>query len=164
MHSNETTQSKKKLNKRPKAGRPKAIIDWEKVKLWLRSNLTATEIAGKLGINSDTLYLRCHSDNNKEFSAWAQEFREHGYGDLRLVGYDEAVRQRNTRMIIHLHEWSLGQREKRDTEEEKPSRDEVVKHENENMILKAQLALLNKKFDDLKAELDNKSKTRSELS
>jgi hypothetical protein len=161
MNSNESTQSKKKIKRHPKSGRPKAIIDWEKVKVWLRANSTATEIAGKLGIDRDTLYNRSYLDHKMDFSAWAQEFREYGALDLRLVGYDEAVRNRNTRMLIHLHEWTLGQREKRETEDEKPSRDEVVKHENENMMLKAQLALLNKKIDDLQAKIDNESKAGS---
>lgn len=149
-----------KKSKRPRIhdrqGRPRTVIDWEKVKVWLRAHCTATEIAGKLGVDPDTIYNRCKLDNNVCFTVFCQEYRERGKLDLRLAGYDEAVNQRNTRMLIQLHEWNLDQREKRIDESLIPSRDELSRQESENMLLKAKLA-------KMQEQLDNITKARQEL-
>ena len=155
--------SKKMAKRFPKAGRPKAKIDWDKVKLWLRSQLTGTEIAGKLGIAVDTLYRACERENNVTFAVYSQEFREYGKGDIRLVGYDEAIRNRNIRMLIHLHEWELGQREKRDDGLKEVPQDTLIEKDNENMSLKAQLAKLTEQLLAIQAQIDNQSQARQEL-
>lgn len=102
-------KSKKKLKRHPTSGRPKAIIDWEQVKIWLRAGGSATQIAAKLGIDRDTLYNRCQSDLFLDFSAFSQEYKEYGNLDLHVAQYHKAVKEKNTQMLIHLGEFRLGQ-------------------------------------------------------
>lgn len=156
------------MSRRPgNTGKPRGVphreIDWSKVDQMIIEGCNGVQVAAGIGICSDTLYTACIREKGVNFSAYFQEKRSLGNNYLHRTQFHKAVKDKNVQMLIHLGKHRLDQKDRED-EIEKPSRDEVVKHENENMILKAQLALLNKKIDELQAKVDNESKTRSELS
>ena len=103
---------KRKEKPRPKAGRPEAIIDWEQVGKWITMGAYTTDIANSLGICRETLYIRCSRDLKLDFSTWAQEKRSKGNIHYSIASYDEAINQRNTKMLLHgcqirLHEYPI---------------------------------------------------------
>lgn len=53
--------------------------------------------------------------------------------------------------------------EKNDDKDKEPPQQDLIDKENENMSLKAQLALVMKKVNEMQEQLDNQSKTGSEL-
>ena len=64
-------------------------------------------------------------------------------------------------MLIWLGKQRLDQRET-DLEKDKlPPLDALVEKDNENMSLKAQLAIIMKELEDLKAKIDHKPETGS---
>jgi hypothetical protein len=63
------------MPKREGAGRPKANIDWEVVKKLLQSGCTAVEVCAYLSVDKNTLYNRCLSDNNCDFSTFTAKVK-----------------------------------------------------------------------------------------
>lgn len=98
-----------------KAGRPEAIIDWNKVDYYLKCQCTTTGIAALLGITADTLYRRCLLDKKKEYSAYSQEKKEHGKELLRSKQYQLAI-DGNVPMNIWLGKQYLEQKDKQETD------------------------------------------------
>lgn len=84
------------------AGRPKAIIDWEKVDGYLRAGCPGTAIAGILGIHHDTLYDACKREHKTEFSAYAQQKKAEGVALVRATLYDKALRERDNTCLIFI--------------------------------------------------------------
>lgn len=102
------------------AGRPEAIIDWKEVGLLLEADCTATSIAARIGISTDTLYRRCKSDNNIDFAAFSQQKKESGEALLRKQQFALAMKG-NLGMLIWLGKQRLGQKDKSDhTSDDKP--------------------------------------------
>lgn len=99
------------------AGRPKVIIDWEKVDAYLKAQCDSTAIASSLGISVDTLYIRCKSDNNMDFSAYCQEKKAEGRELLRAKQYQVAMSGDKT-MLIWLGKQYLQQTDKADIQME----------------------------------------------
>ena len=60
------------------AGRPRAIIDWQRVGDLLKAHCSAVGIAGNIGISVDTLYLRCKQDNNIDFTVFSEQKKAEG--------------------------------------------------------------------------------------
>ena len=105
------------LKRKPKAAnRPKFDINWKHVDDLLAAGCLGTEIAATLGIHPDTLYRRCEIENKVPFSNYLQEKRAKGETILRAAQYDEAVRGRNTTLLIWLGKQRLGQLEKQNVE------------------------------------------------
>ena len=150
MSSNVQSQKKPR-----KPWRPKAIIDWFKVEQMIVEGCNAVQVAAAIGVCTDTLYTACVREKGLTFSAFFQEKRSLGNNYLHRTQFHKAVKEKNVQMLIHLGKHRLDQKDRED-EIEKPSRDEIVKHENENMILKAELA-------ELKARIDNLTKARQEF-
>lgn len=106
---------KPKAQPKPKAkrppGRPKAEIDWNYVGKMLEAGAFAEGIAATIGIDRDTLYNRCKTDLNQDFSAFSQEKKAKGEELLRVAQFKQAIGG-NTTMLIWLGKQRLGQTEK----------------------------------------------------
>jgi IS30 family transposase len=96
------------------AHRPQKHIDWEIVDSLLMAGCSGTQIAAYLGIHPETLYIRCEREKEVGFSAYAQTKREKGDTVLLAAQFDEAVKKRNTALMIWLGKSRLNQRETRD--------------------------------------------------
>ena len=99
------------MAKRKTAGRPEAIIDWNKVKKYLQAQCDSVGIAGLLGISVDTLYNRCKTDNNMDYSAFAAEKKSEGKELLRGKQFSVAMEGDKT-MLVWLGKQYLQQRDK----------------------------------------------------
>lgn len=95
-------------------GRPKAVIDWNQVGKLLEAGGSAVGIAAMLGITEDTLYNRCKSDNNQDFSAFRQQKLAKGDELLRSKQFQVAMAGDKT-MLIWLGKQRLNQSDKSDT-------------------------------------------------
>jgi hypothetical protein len=93
------------------AGRPKAIIDWDKVGKMLEAGATAEGIAATIGCDRDTLYNRCKSDLNQDFSAFSQERKAKGDELLRAKQFQVAMSGDKT-MLVWLGKNRLKQTDK----------------------------------------------------
>ncbi len=82
-----------------KPGRPHSIIDWNVVDNLLIAGCIGTEIAARLGIHAETLYLRCEQDKKIGFSAYQQQKKELGDTILRSAQFKKAASGYNTMMI-----------------------------------------------------------------
>jgi hypothetical protein len=110
------------------AGRPKANIDWAKVDKYLQAQCEATGIAEMLGISVDTLYNRCKTDHNIDFSAYCQQKKARGQELLRMKMYQMAMEGDRT-MCVWLSKQYLGYKEKSDvTSNEAPIFPTEIKH------------------------------------
>lgn len=94
-----------------KAGRPKAIIDWQKVGQMLEADCTAVGIAATLGIEEDTLRKRCPADNKCTFSEFSQQKKAKGDELLRMKQFQTAM-SGNVTMQIWLGKQRLKQSDK----------------------------------------------------
>lgn len=94
-------------------GRPKANIDWEKVKKLLIAGCSGAEIAANFGLNQHTIYERCVTDNGMTFSDYSNQYYKKGESLLREVQFDKALSGDNT-MLVWLGKNRLKQKEKED--------------------------------------------------
>ena len=94
-----------------KPGRPKAPIDWEEVGKYLEAQCMGSEIAGKLGIDEETLYNRCKTDNNMGFSEFSRIKKSAGQSMLRASMYADAMSGDKT-MKIWLSKQYLGMKDR----------------------------------------------------
>lgn len=92
-------------------GRPRVIIDWVKVDMYLKAGCTGTGIADMLGVSVDSLYNACLRDNKTNFSAYSQRKRESGDDMLRAKQFDVAMKGDKT-MLVWLGKQRLGQADK----------------------------------------------------
>jgi hypothetical protein len=88
--------------KRPKAGRPEANIDWATVKKLLQSGCTSLEVCAYLDINKQTLYNRCISDNNIEFSTFYRQSKSKGDALIKVKLFDRAMNSDNPAYLIFM--------------------------------------------------------------
>lgn len=95
-------------------GRPKAVIDWDKVGKLLEAGGSAVGIAAMLGIDVKTLYNRCETDNKITFSAYSQQKLAKGDELLRSKQFQVAMAGDKT-MLIWLGKQRLNQSDKSDT-------------------------------------------------
>jgi hypothetical protein len=68
-----------------------AIIDWQKVALFIEAGVQATTIAQNLGIDRKTLYNRCETDNGITYSQFARQKKSTGIAELQLAAYNAAL-------------------------------------------------------------------------
>jgi hypothetical protein len=106
-----------KKTTKAKAGRPKVSIDWDEVGTMLEAGATAESIAASIGVSTDTLYNRCKSDLNSDFSAFSQQKKAKGLESLRAKQYAVAMEGDKT-MLIWLGKQRLGQSDKTETKNE----------------------------------------------
>lgn len=95
------------------AGRPKAIIDWKKVEKYLQAQCDSVGIAGLLGISVDTLYIRCKTDHNIDYSAYSAQKKSEGKELLRAKQYQSAMEGDKT-LQIWLGKQYLEQKDKQE--------------------------------------------------
>jgi hypothetical protein len=88
--------------KREKAGRPEANIDWATVKKLLQSGCTSLEVCAYLDINKQTLYNRCISDNNIEFSTFYRQSKSKGDALIKVKLFDRAMNSDNPAYLIFM--------------------------------------------------------------
>ncbi len=94
-----------------KAGRPRALIDWQQVGKLLEADCQIMGIAAIMGVSTDTLYTRCQTDNKMDFSAFSQQKKAKGDEQLRVKQYQTAMGG-NVTMQIWLGKQRLTQSEK----------------------------------------------------
>lgn len=95
--------------------RPKAIIDWNKVDMYLKAGCSGAGIAELIGINSETLYRSCRREHKMDFTEYSQKKREVGNDMLRAKQFDTAMKG-NVTMQIWLGKQRLDQRERSENE------------------------------------------------
>jgi hypothetical protein len=100
--------------KKKKAGRPKANIDWKTVDGLLKAGCTGTEIAAHLGIHPNTLYERCTEVHNCDFSDYLQAKREAGDALLKAAQFQKAVQEKDNTMLVWLGKQRLEQKDKKE--------------------------------------------------
>ena len=98
-------------------GRPKANIDWSVVDKYLQAQCDGAGIASLLGIDRETLYNRCKTDNNLGFSDYMALKRSEGVELLRAKQYAVAMEGDKT-MLVWLGKQYLGQKEKSEIKHE----------------------------------------------
>lgn len=96
------------------SGRKKYDIDWKVVDHFLTCGCTGTQVAAKIGIGPDCLYFRVKEEFGVDFSAYRQQKRSAGETLVKEAQFDEAVRKRNTSMLIWVGKQMLGQSEKQE--------------------------------------------------
>ena len=97
-------------------GRPKAHIDWEKAGKMIMAGCDGVQCAAYFGIDPETFYLRCKSDNNIGFSEFLRQKRAKGDAMILAAQFDAALTDKNTTMLVWLGKQRLGQRDKQDTD------------------------------------------------
>jgi hypothetical protein len=118
------------MAKRKTAGRPEAVIDWNKVTKYLQAQCDSVGIAGLLGISVDTLYNRCKTDNNMEYSAFTAQKKGEGRELLRGKQYQVAMEGDKT-MLVWLGKQYLEQKDKSDvTSGDKPLQEMKITVDN----------------------------------
>ena len=98
---------------KPKAGRPKAQVDWKIVGKYLQAQCSATGIAGLLGISTATLYRACKRDNKINFETFSEQKKSEGKELLRAKQFQTAMTG-NVPMCIWLGKQYLEQKDKTD--------------------------------------------------
>ncbi len=115
-------------------GRPGATIDWKKVDDLMVAGCLGTEIAAYFGIHPDTFYRRVEEEKGIGFTPYMQEKRAKGDTILRAAQYDEAVRKRNTTMLVWLGKNKLNQTDKKEINHALASEIKVVNYGEEKAI------------------------------
>jgi hypothetical protein len=104
----------KKEDKEPKKiGRPKVPIDWSNVAKYIQSGCLGTEVAAFLGIDKNTLYDRCLSENEITYSTFSANNRSKGNANLRIKQYNLAMEGDN-KMLVWLGKQRLKQSDKKE--------------------------------------------------
>lgn len=106
-------KKKKEEEKTITSGRPKALIDWNKVDNYLQAQCDGVGIAGLLGIHPNTLYEACKEINNISFSEYSAQKKAEGVELLKAVQFQNAM-SGNVVMQIWLGKQYAGQRDKQD--------------------------------------------------
>lgn len=92
-------------------GRPKAIIDWDKVGKLFEADCTVVGVCATIGINPETLNQRCRKDLKMDLVVFRQEKKAKGDEMLREVQLKTALGG-NVTMQIWLGKQRLGQADK----------------------------------------------------
>lgn len=104
--------AKKPISKpKRKRGRPKVVIDWKAVDMYLKAGCSGTGIADMLGVDRKSLYNACERDNKIPFSTYSQQKKETGDDMLRAKQFDKAMKG-DVGMLIWLGKQRLGQKDK----------------------------------------------------
>ncbi len=98
-------------------GRPKAVIDWDKVGKLLEAGASGVGIAATLGIDEGTLRKRSETDHKCSFSEFSQQKKAKGDELLRVAQFNTAMKG-NVTMQIWLGKQRLGQADKSESKQE----------------------------------------------
>jgi hypothetical protein len=100
-----------------KTGRPKIIIDWDKVDLFLEAGCSGAQVANNLGFDPNTLYAKCVEEKGISFSEYSTQKSSKGEAELTLHQYLKALGKRDTgdnTLLIWLGKTRLKQKEHED--------------------------------------------------
>lgn len=141
-------------------------IDWEKVGQYVYQGEDGTLIADILGIHPETLYNRCKDDNNIGWTEWCRSKRSKGKNALRAKMFMKAMGDKNNplsgdvKCLLHLSKHMRGEWDKLDIASMETASGIQAHIDNEEMEEKYRLR---KEIEELKAKLEDKPKTGSEL-
>lgn len=141
--------------------RPELEIDWQKAEEFMMAGSPGTEIAAYFGMHPDTFYKKVEKHYQMGFSALLQEKKSKGEVFIRAKQYAKALGLTDTgdnTLLIWLGKTRLNQREQDNSHV--PPKDLQVDTENNQM---EENHKLRQRISELEAQLDNQSKTRSEL-
>lgn len=82
----------KQPNEDKKPGRPKVIIDWDRVDELLQAHCTGTQVAADLNIHPETLYDKCKEEHNTGFSEYSRQKKESGVSLLKETQFKSALK------------------------------------------------------------------------
>jgi len=108
-------KAKPQTNRTP--GRPKAIIDWDRVGKMCEAGASGVGIAATLGIDEGTLRKRSETDHNCSFSEFSRQKKAKGDELLRVAQFNTAMKG-NVTMQIWLGKQRLGQADKTENKTE----------------------------------------------
>lgn len=92
-------------------GRPKAVIDWDRVGKMCEAGASGVGIAATLGIDEGTLRKRSETDHNCSFSEFSRQKKAKGDELLRVAQFNTAMKG-NVTMQIWLGKQRLNQSDK----------------------------------------------------
>lgn len=101
----------KQYKRKRKRGRPKIVIDWNKVKKYIQAQCNGSGIAGLLGIAPITLYRACERKFKVNFEAYSAQKKSEGQELLREKQYNVAMEGDKT-MLVWLGKQYLQQKDK----------------------------------------------------
>lgn len=88
-------------------------IDWNLVGVMLEADCSGVQIAGKLGIHENTLYIRCKKDLKMDFVAFRTQKQASGEALLKTKQFKIAM-EGDKAMLIWLGKQRLGQKDRHD--------------------------------------------------
>lgn len=106
--------SKVVTTKKPKQGRPEAVIDWKKVDSMLQAHCTGTGIASLFNIHPETLYRKCEEKFKIGFTEYSTLKKTEGKELLRKKQMDVALSGEKS-LLIWLGKQYLEQSDKLET-------------------------------------------------
>ena len=112
--------------KREKAGRPEAVIDWLLAAKLLQAGCKAIEVAAHFAIDKQTMYNRCKSDNNCEFSTFYRQNKTKGDALIKTKLFERAMTSQNPATLIFLAKNRLGMTDRPAEDKPENLRIEVV--------------------------------------
>jgi hypothetical protein len=86
-------------------GRPTITIDWEHVDELLEGGSDGIEVAAKLGIHPDTLYIQTRKKFGINFTDYSASKHSKGEGKIRLAQYKKAIgesKKGDTQLLLFL--------------------------------------------------------------
>ena len=99
------------MTKKRKVGRPRAVIDWDKVDKLLMAGCSGVEIAGYYGLHFDSLYKYCRLEKKMNFSEYSTLKKAHGNSLLKAKQFEIAMAGDKT-MLVWLGKNRLDQSDK----------------------------------------------------
>lgn len=92
-----------------KIGRPRIEIDQEQFEYLCSIFCTLFEISGFFRCSPDTIERWCKRTYGRRFAEVSQDFKGIGKTQLRKAQFQKAVEEKDTKMLIHLGKYWLGQ-------------------------------------------------------
>jgi hypothetical protein len=98
-------------------GCPTKVIDWDMVDKLLIAGCNGMQVAARIGVSHDTLYVRCVNERGKIFSAYRQEKISIGDGMLHATQFSLAM-EKDRSMLIWLGKQRLNQKDKHEIKQD----------------------------------------------
>ena len=95
-------------------GRPKIILDWDQIALYLQYQCTLTEVAAFCHCSHDKIENACKQEQGMTFSEFAEIHRKEGLGALRRAQWNKAVEKMDSTMLIWLGKQYLNHKDTKD--------------------------------------------------
>jgi hypothetical protein len=104
----------------------KVILDWEKIGEMLRAGISGEQCAARLGIHSNTLYVRCKEETGFDFVTFRAEKRAEGDAFLLEKQYEIAYKEGDKTMLIWLGKQRLDQKDRAHNEVSTPQGEKIL--------------------------------------